>query len=121
MKKEMNLIKKLDEIYKECSRENWDGYDANPVSFNAVQEVKRFIRLLPCEFPQPNEILPEPDGDVGLGWYKNVNFIFVISFNERKTIDYAGIFYDEKIRGTIHFEGNSIPQIIRDIIYSNFT
>ena len=70
--------------------------------------------------PQPNEILPEPDGAVGLVWYKSANFIFVISFSGKKIIDYVGIFHGKKIKGTVSFEDDLIPQIIKDIICSNF-
>lgn len=107
-------IETLNEICEEYSKEDWDGYGANPISFDAIQEAKKFIQLLPYKFPQP-EVVPEPTGEVGLEWYKDKDSTFVISFNGRKTLAYAGIFGNEKTHGTIYFE-DLIPQIIYEEI-----
>lgn len=107
-------IEILNEIYEECSKEDWDGYGANPISFDAIQEAKRFIQLLPYKLPQP-EVVPEPTGEVGLEWYKDKDSTFVISFNGRKTLAYAGIFGSKKIHGTTYFE-DLIPLIIYEEI-----
>lgn len=104
----------LQEIYKECSDENWDGYGANPVSEDSIAEALAFIRLLPSLFPIP-QILAEPSGEIGLEWYKDKKMIFAISFNGKGMITYAGIFGSNKIHGEEYF-GDSIPsRIIENI------
>lgn len=100
------------ETYIDCSLENWDGYGADPVSIDSVNEAREFISLLPLFFPKP-EVVAEPSGEIGLEWYNEKNKIFVLSFNGRKMIAYAGIFGSNKTHGVEYFE-NSIPSIITD-------
>lgn len=104
--------KSLNEIYKECSVANWDGYGANPVSKDSVLEALKFVNLLSSSFPMP-QILAEPSGEIGLEWYKDKRMVFAISFNGKGRITYAGIFGSNKIHGTEYF-GDSIPSRITD-------
>lgn len=99
----------LNELYRECSEANWDGYGAKPVSVDSIHEAFKFCQMIPS-FPMP-QMLAEPSGEIGLEWYKDKKMIFVISFNGKEMITYAGIFGSNKIHGTEYFS-DSIPSVI---------
>ena len=104
-------LENLDEVYEECSETNWDGYDAQPISREAYFEASKLLRTIPNSFPMP-DILPEPDGGIGLEWYKSKGFSFVISVSGKKIITYAGRFgKNTQTCGTENFM-DSIPQVI---------
>jgi hypothetical protein len=84
-------LKNLDEVYDECSVANWDGYNAQPISREAYFEASKLLRILPNSFPMP-DILPEPDGGIGLEWYKDKGFSFVVSVSSKNIITYVGRF-----------------------------
>ncbi len=106
-----NLLEKLDELYINCSAENWDGYEANPISPDAYFEAKKLLHSLPYVFPMP-DILPEPEGEIGLEWYRERGFSFAISVSGQNKIIYAGQFgKNNEIHGSEDFSG-SIPMIV---------
>jgi len=107
-------LKNLDEVYDECSVENWDGYNAQPVSQDAYFEASKLLKIFPTSsisLPMP-DIGPEPDGGIGLEWYKDKGFSFLVSINGKNIITYVGRFGKNK-----HFYGtekykDSVPEII---------
>ncbi len=107
-------LQSLDEVYSECSEEGWDGYDAYPITEAAYIEARKFIESLPLTstIPMP-EIIPEPNGDIGLEWSKGDRQVFVASFNGNNEIVYAGLFGTNKTHGTEYF-GDSIPSKIME-------
>ena len=105
----------LEEVFKECSKGNWDNYGAKPISYKAYAEAKRLIEWLPSSFPMP-EIIPEPTGEIALEWRKDRQFVFIISVGGNNIITYAGMFgKDNKIHGTEFFVDASPTVIIRCI------
>lgn len=103
------------ETYQECYEENWDGYDAMPISQAALSEAERFLGALPSWIPAP-EIVPEPDGDIGFEWNRGKDWVFVASVNGTNRITYAGLFgIGNKTHGTELFDG-SIPKTLSDLI-----
>ena len=112
-------LKTLNEVYQKCSVENWDGYDAVPISPNAYSEATEVLKMLPSTLPMP-EISPEPAGEIALEWYKSKDWIFVISLRGKRTITYAGLFGEKnKTYGTECFEV-SLPNIILRSIHRLF-
>jgi len=108
-----NALKSLDEVYGECSEANWDGYDAAPISLEAYFETSKLLRIIPNSFPVP-DILPEPDGGIGLEWYKDRGFSFVISVSGKNIITYAGRFgKNNETYGSEDFR-DSISKVILD-------
>ncbi|MBI5739160.1 MAG: hypothetical protein HZA16_00435 [Nitrospirae bacterium] len=105
-------IESVEEIYKECSKANWDGYGANPVSRDSVFEATKFLHLIPSSFPMP-QVVAEPSGEIGLEWNNNRGYVFAISFGSKNMIAYAGIFGNSKTHGTEYF-GEAIPPVIID-------
>jgi len=105
-----DILQSLDELCKECSEEGWDGYNAIPVAEDTCDEAKRFIKSLPINFPMP-EIVPEPNGGIGLEWSKGNRQVFVASVSGKSQIVYAGLFGINKTHGTEYF-GDSLPSTI---------
>lgn len=68
----------LDEVYEECKEPNWDGYGAEPVSEETVQQAKKFFRLVQMPIAVP-EVSAGPDGNISLEWYrKDANVIVYV-------------------------------------------
>ena len=112
-------LEELNNVFNECSEENWDGYMAAPVSKCVYSNVKKLLAMIPSSFPEP-DILPEPDGSIGLEWFKKKNFVFVISIADNNIISYAGLFgKNNKIHGTECFY-DSLPKIITDCLMRLF-
>ncbi|MCK4817825.1 hypothetical protein KA005_18790 [bacterium] len=104
-------LESLNEVYEECSEANWDGYDAAPISLEAYSEASKLLRIIPNSFPMP-DILPEPDGGIGLEWYKDRGFSFVISVHGKNIITYVGLFgINNETYGTEDFT-DSVPKVL---------
>lgn len=71
-------LQALEEVFEETSEPGWDGYDALPVPWEARLEAEILLRRLPPSIPMP-EIVPEPDGEIGLEWYKRKRLTFAAS------------------------------------------
>lgn len=113
------ILSSLDELCRDCSLEGWDGYDAPPIAEDTCDEAKRFIRGLPVNFPMP-EIVPEPNGGIGLEWSKGNRLIFVASVSGKNEIVYAGLFGMNKNHGTEYFSDTLPPVIIENLKRLNF-
>jgi hypothetical protein len=110
----------LDNIYLECSKENWDGYGSNPITQETYFEAKNLLELLQTSFPIP-EICPEPNGGIGIEWYKKRGCSFIISVSGKNIITYAGLFGEgNQTHGTEHFT-NSVPKIILNFLMRLFS
>ena len=106
----------LEDTFHECSKVNWDGYDATPIIDKAYNEAKKLLLLLPSPLPLP-EIVPEATGEIGLEWYIARQFTFVISVGGNNVITFAGLFGEgNEVHGTEEFFEESIPPIIIDFI-----
>lgn len=86
-----DAIEELNEVYNEVSEEGWDGYGAAAISYEAYIEVSKILMDIPTFLPKP-EITAEPDGGIGLEWYKDKGYAYILSVNGKKTISYAGLF-----------------------------
>lgn len=84
------LSQELDQMYDECSSDNWDGYGASALSSLALNETKQFISQMPIWMSEP-ELVPEPSGDVGLQWDFGKNKMLTISFSGDNSLVYAAI------------------------------
>lgn len=97
-------------IYRECSREDWDGYGAAAITYDAYREAEKVLQLMPSSIHMP-EITAEPTGGIGLEWYRDKSQVFVISIDGKHRIAYAGIFGTNRIHGTEHLE-ETLPLVI---------
>ena len=109
-------LSELDEIYRECSKEDWDGYGALPVSQKAYYEAIRFLKAWPLSLPVP-ELEPEPEGDIGFEWNFGKNKVFATSVHGTNFITYAGLLgAGNKTHGTEAFDGAIPQEIINKIL-----
>ena len=112
-------LNELYDVYDECSSTNWDSYGARKLSPGAFLEAKSFIEQLPSDISKPC-IVPEPNGDIGLEWVMGNHKIFVVSFDGKSELTFAGLLGGGmKIHGTARYFG-SIPQKIHEILLQSF-
>ena len=97
----------LSRIGSECSDENWDGFDAAPISLKAISNARKILESIPPYLAVP-EVSPQPDGFIGFEWYVSNKFIFEISIGAKPIIYYAGNFHGNKISGREKM-GSSLP------------
>lgn len=100
----------VEEVYKECSEEDWDGYGAKPIKEEAYLQALELVDALPSSLPLP-EVIPERSGDLALEWSKGRRAVLVISVSGETVIHYAGIFGTSKIHGSEYLE-DFLPQVI---------
>ncbi len=112
------IIQTINEIMKECSSDNWDGYGAQAIDMASYKETLRFIHFLPKTIPVP-QITVEPDGEIALGWYHTKRRVFSVSIGRKGELTYAGLFGYNKTHGTEYF-GNELPKTILDNIQRVF-
>jgi hypothetical protein len=101
----------LMDIYSECSRQNWDGYGAEPINPAAVEEALIVIDQLTSSITMP-EIVPEPNGGIGFEWRQGSNRVLVVSVRGQLTIDFAAIFGSSKMHGSMYFAGSLPSRVI---------
>ncbi|QXD13983.1 hypothetical protein GQ464_010985 [Rhodocaloribacter litoris] len=100
----------LEEIFEDCSVENWDGYGAAAVSLDSYLEARRFLGLLPMTFPMP-DVTVEPEGVIAFEWYNGPKRVFAVGIGRDGLLTYAGLFGINKTHGTEYF-GDEIPETI---------
>jgi len=106
-------------VFEECSDSDWDAYGAIALSPEAFEETQWFLRRIPLGIAMP-EIVPEPDGDIGLLWTGTGGKTFVVSFDGTSMVTFAGLLGGgNKIHGTSRFI-SSIPKNILDILVQHF-
>lgn len=108
---EIDAIVKLPERYRE---KNWDGLEAEPIPEAAIQEARIFLRKLPSSIPMP-EVIPEPDGYLGLEWYANKWLLYVVSFNGTGVLSCSGLIGSERIYGPRYMDEGIPAEILRNI------
>lgn len=93
------LLKELEGIYKECSQEGWDGYDAEIISGEVKEAAEFFVNSLPDD-PDNYEplpyIAPMATGEICFEWRFNESLGFLFSVSKERTISFSGVFCGEK-------------------------
>ncbi len=105
-----DVLQSLENLFKECSGEGWDGNEASPITEDAYFEAQRLISNLPINLSMP-EVVPEPSGEIGLEWSKGKDRVFIVSLSGKNEIVYAGLFGINKVHGIEYF-GDAIPSTI---------
>ncbi len=64
------LLNELDDLVKECSKPDWDGYCADPISMESYKYAKQFINELPLEKVDEFtcDVGCEPSGNIIFDW-----------------------------------------------------
>jgi hypothetical protein len=93
---------------------NWNGEGAAPIPASAIQEARMFLQKLPPTFPLP-EVVPEPDGYLGLEWYANKWLLYVVSFNGKGALSCSGLMGPDRIYGTRYMDEGIPAEILENI------
>jgi hypothetical protein len=103
------LFQDLVDQYESCSRPNWDGQGALPVSQETYCCAYRFVEALPPGVKLPT-VGAEPDGHLTLEWYRNPSRVLSVSIGPEGDLHYAALLGSSgKSAGTLAFLGD-VPQ-----------
>lgn len=108
-------VYRLREVFYECNKEGWDGYDSAAVSPMAIEAAWDFLKALPLGAPAPS-VSAEPDGHVTLEWYQSPVRTISVSVSPEGSLHYAALFGASKQYGTEPFYGR-VPESIIEPIY----
>lgn len=109
-----DVLRSLENLFEECSKEGWDGYEASPITEDAYLEARRLIINLPINLRMP-EVVPEPSGEIGLEWSHGKDRVFIVSLSGKNELIYAGLFGINKVHGVEYF-GDAVPLTILENI-----
>jgi hypothetical protein len=93
----------LEEVLADCSRPNWDGYGARPISAETAIRARYFLDDLPSSLPAP-DIVPETDGELAIEWSLGPRRVFSVSIGEQGPLHFAGLFGEEERHGVESFD-----------------
>lgn len=93
------LLDELDSLTLEASRQGWDGYSAEPMSPEAYDYAKMFIKALPTTAPLP-ELNADPDGEVSLDWHFGHRRALTVSVGPTGRCTFAWVLGLRSNRGT---------------------
>lgn len=105
----------LDEIVREHSEDDWDGYGAKATQLLSCDNARHFIDILPSAFTLP-EISVDPDGEISFEWYLAPRKQFSVSFGANGELTYSGLFGSRTTNGT-EILVDEIPKIILSCLY----
>jgi len=104
------LLDELDDLCVKASRQGWDGYGAEPMSADAYDFAKMFIKALPTTAPLP-ELSADPDGEVSLDWSFGNRRALTVSVGPTGRCTFAWVLGQRSNRGTDWIE-DEIPASI---------
>ena len=113
------LFEEVWTIRQTCSKEGWDGYDAEPVSHESAFCATQLINLLPEGIQIPS-VVPEPTGDISLEWLKDHQKHFTLSVSGQ-TLVFTGIFGGSSKRYGEERFFRVLPQGALDILAGYFS
>lgn len=101
----------IDSCYQKA---NWNGEGADPIPDTAIEEARTFLYGFPPALPLP-DVIAEPDGYLGLEWYRNRRLLYVVSFNGQGTLSCSGLIGPTKVYGTYYMDDGIPSEILRTI------
>lgn len=114
------ISREIWKVFEECSTHDWDGYNAKPISKEAVNDALAFIRDL-ASGVLPPEVVPEPNGNLAFEWSDDMNHTFVVSFAGNRKLIYAGMLPNKaKLHGTQELSETG-SFLMRTILNAYFT
>ncbi|MFA7070531.1 MAG: hypothetical protein WC144_06785 [Sulfurimonas sp.] len=114
-----NKLNILFKIFNKCSKKNWDGYDALPLSVTAYNEAIKVIKLLPPDLLKKVEISPLNDGGIAFEWYHKKHYIFSMAVTGQNEITYSGLYgIGNESYGKENFSGYQFPVKLIELIKS---
>jgi hypothetical protein len=107
-------FEELQGVFEDCQNENWDGFQARPVTEETYDMAERFIEAIPLGIPGPS-VGAEPDGQITLEWYRSPHQILSVSVSQDSLLHYAALLGTKKAYGTEPFVGD-VPERILNLI-----
>jgi len=109
------LREELVDIWLECRKPDWDGYEAIAVSWESWDCARKLLQSLPLGFPHPS-IGAEPDGQVTLEWHRSPYRTLSVSVSPDGELHYAALLgHARRACGTEPFLGR-IPTAVSNLI-----
>ena len=110
-----NIRAELEEILADCATEDWNGYDAAPVTRESVEKTLAFCSLL-SEDELP-DFGPCCWGGISMEWYISKENWFAVSILDNGELIYSWLNTKDGNRtGEFVFDGAKIPDEIKEII-----
>ena len=109
-----SVYDELKNVFAECAERGWDGYDAQPISREAIDNTRLFLDALPLGVAAPS-VGAEPDGSLTLEWYSSPKRLLSISIGPENLIYYACILGLKKFHGSQPFFG-IVPKALIDLL-----
>jgi len=94
------LATELAKLGELCREDNWDGFNAAPVSELTLRKAQAFIEGLPDSMPRPS-LGAEPDGYVTFEWHRDATHTLAVSVGSSQSIYYAWICGYSRIYGRL--------------------
>ena len=110
----MTPLDDIDNVAKECSEPNWDGYGAMPVSLYSVRHAKRLVEGLPLD-AKPPSASAEPDGCITLDWHVSHEETVSLSVLPNGSLAWAGSSHGKKFIGTAN-EFDRLPSALLSLV-----
>lgn len=110
-------FEELREVWEECRRPGWDGYEALPVEQATLTAAYTLIDSLPIGFPRPT-ISAEPDGQITLEWRTTPSRLLSVSVDPDGYLHYAGVFGPNRRYGRLVFFSTApdeLLQLVREL------
>ncbi len=108
---ETSIVGEIDAVAADCSTENWNGENSEPIGDKTVANAKKFVSLFPDDIPLP-DVVPEPDGSIGFEWDFDRDHWMIVSVDEEGSIYYAAKFDEHsKSDGKIDFNTEKIALV----------
>ncbi len=108
------LRDELAEAWEECHQPNWDGYDALPVSRDALRNMYTFLEAMPLGFPRPT-IGADPHGHLSVEWYRSPRRVLSVSVSDDDLLHYAALLGSNSTCGTETYFGE-VPESILNLV-----
>ena len=93
-----DVFHELEETFRECSSDGWDGGKAKGVSEEILRDAAAFLESFPLGI-EPADTGVEPDGAISLEWYRSADRVISVSVNPGGEIFYAAIVNGRRIHG----------------------
>ncbi len=107
-----SVIERIHALRDDCNEQGWDGYEALPMSKDAVCRAEAFMRALPTNLPMP-ELTAETDGSIALEWGTSPVRSLSLSIGTSDRLPYAWIDGVERGHAVAGFDGAVIsPQLL---------
>lgn len=109
----------LEIVYREASKEDWDGHGAVAADTKSYLLAKTFLSQLPNNMPTP-EIAIDPDGEISFEWYISDRKLVVLSIGGNGEINYVGVIGKNRQKGKEHYN-QQIPKTILELFKRIFS